>query len=111
MKRLFGFLTTVLFLSGLPGSGLAQSVAGIPPMLETQRPLAMPDSQPQPQPPRVDYSPPVASPAKAEKTKKASAKKTNAGKAKLADQKKPSKAVKKKGETAKPRGKSAAKTS
>ena len=49
MKRFLGLCTAAFFLSVLPGAGFAQTSSGVPPMLETQRPLAMPANQ-QPEP-------------------------------------------------------------
>jgi hypothetical protein len=109
MKQYFGMLTAAMFLAALPGTGWAQKDAGIPPMLETQRPLAMPASQPEPRAPQADLAKPASSSAvKGAKTNKAKGKTCEGGKTNLASQKKTTKAVKKKGATAKPRGKVAA---
>ncbi len=112
MKRYLGLLTAAIFVSVLPGTGLAQRDAGIPPMLETQRPLAMPaNAQPEPKAPQPEVAKPIAHAAPVEKAKKAPYKKCAVGTTSLAGQKKTTKTVKKKGTTAKPRSKVAASTS
>ena len=108
MNQYLGLLTTVIFLSVLPGTSWAQNSAGIPPMLETQRPLAMPVQQPEPRAPQAEPAKAVSRATKGEKGKKAQRKKCVSGKTNLADHKKTKKAVKKKGATAKPKSKVAA---
>jgi hypothetical protein len=107
MKHFISLLTTAVCLVALPGAGLAQKDAGIPPMLETQRPLSMPATQPEPRAPQVDNPKPVAHATKGTKTKKAHGK---AGKRKtnVAGQKRATKTVTKKCAPAKPRSKVAA---
>jgi hypothetical protein len=107
MKHYFSLLTTAVCLVVFPGTGLAQKDAGIPPMLETQRPLSIPATQPEPRAPQVDTVKPVAPATKGAKTKKAQ-RKTNGGKTNVASKKKGTKVVKKKSATAKPRSKVAA---
>ena len=112
MKNYIGLFTAAIFLSVLPGTALAQRDAGIPPMLETQRPLAMPANQhPEPRAPQPDLAKPMAHATPVEKTQKAAQKKCAAGKTNLASQKKTNKTVKKKGATVKPRSKVAASNS
>ena len=106
MKRFFGLLTTAVCLVVLPGVGLAEKDAGIPPMLETQRPLAIPTTQPEPRAPHVDNPKTVTSATKGAKTKKAQLKKS--GRKTTAGKKKATKTVKKKGSTPKSRSKVAA---
>jgi len=108
MKRYFGFLTAAMLLIVFAGPGGAQTTAGIPPMLETQRPLAMPANQPEPKAPQEDLAKPVAPAAKPAKTGKAKGKKCVSSKANVVAQKKTTKTAKKKGATVKPRGKVAA---
>jgi hypothetical protein len=105
MKRSFSLLTAALFLSVLPGAAWAQKDAGIPPMLETQRPLAMPASQPEPRAPQPDLAKPVSAASQGQKIKKTSGKKCVAGKTNLANQTKATKTVKKKGAAPKCRSK------
>jgi hypothetical protein len=107
MKHLFCLLTTAVCLVALPGSGLAEKDAGIPPMLETQRPLSIPAAQPEPRAPRVDNPKPVAQATKGTKTKKAQ-RKVGKRKTNVASKKKATKTVKKKGASAKHRSKVAA---
>ncbi len=107
MKQFFCLLTTAVCLVVLPGAGLAEKDAGIPPMLETQRPLSMPTNQPEPRAPRVDNPKPAAHATKGTKTKKAK-RKTGKRKTNVASKKKATKSVNKKGATAKPRSKVAA---
>jgi len=112
MKNYIGVCTAAIFLSVLPGTALAQRDAGIPPMLETQRPLAMPaNQQPEPRAPQPDLAKPVAQATPVEKTKKVAPKKCTVGKTNLASQKKTIKTVKKKGANVKPRSKVAASNS
>ena len=116
MKRSFGLLTAAFFLSVLPGAAWAQRDAGVPPMLETQRPLAtQANSQPEPRAPQAEVAKPVARPippaTKTAKAKPSQGKKCVAGKANPASQTKTVKATKtckKKPTTAKPRRKEAA---
>jgi|WetSurMetagenome_2_1015567.scaffolds.fasta_scaffold47951_3 hypothetical protein len=116
MKRSFSLLTAAFFLSILPGASWAQRDAGVPPMLETQRPLAMPaTSHPEPRAPQAEVVKPVAKPippaTKVAKAKPSQGKKCVAGKASPASQTKAAKATKsakKKGTTCKPRKKVAA---
>ena len=111
MKQYFGLLTAAMFLSVLPGTAWAQKDAGIPPMLETQRPLATPATQPEPRAPQADLAKPTSQAAPGEKTKKAQRKTCKSGKANLAAQKKATKTVKKKSTSAKRRSKVAASSS
>lgn len=106
MKQYVGLLTTAIFLSVLPGAGLAQKDAGIPPMLETQRPLATTTTQPEPQPPQAEVAKPGSQASTGKKTKKVQQQKMR--KTNVAGQKKTGKAATKKGATAKPRSKVAA---
>jgi hypothetical protein len=106
MKQFFSLLTTVCLLA-LPGTVLAEKDAGIPPMLETQRPLSTPTTQPEPRAPQVVNPKPAASATKGTKTKKAQGK-TGKHKTKVASNKKATKTVKKKSATVKPRSKVAA---
>uniref|UniRef100_A0A7C3ZCD6 Uncharacterized protein n=1 Tax=Desulfobacca acetoxidans TaxID=60893 RepID=A0A7C3ZCD6_9BACT len=111
MKAYFGFLSAAILLSALPGLALAQKEAGIPPMLETQRPLATITSQPEPRPPQTDQANPAVQSAPAKKTvktAKAQRQKGQKTKAALASQKKTVKPAKKKGVAAKTRSKVAA---
>ena len=105
MKNYISLLTAALFLSVLPGSVSAQTIAGIPPMLETQRPLAMPTSQPAPRAPLPDPAKPAATASKGQKAQKPSAKKCVAGKTAAATQPKTAKSAKKKGAAPKSRSK------
>jgi hypothetical protein len=107
MRRCIVRLTATLFLIVLPGAGLAEQGAGIPPMLETQRPLATTSPSSQPQPPPQEQAAPVARTDKKKQPQKVQGKKAKNRKAALAGQKKTQKPVKKKGATAKPRAKSA----
>ena len=106
MKNYIGLLTAAIFLSVLPGTGWAQKDAGIPPMLETQRPLTMPaNSQVEPRAPQAEPAKPVQHTPAVSKTKTAQPKKCAGGKANLASQTKTNKTVKKKGAAAKLRSK------
>jgi hypothetical protein len=105
MKNYVNLLTAAFFLSILPGSVSAQTIAGIPPMLETQRPLAMPSSQAAPRAPLPDLPKPAAAASQGAKAKKASGKKYVTGKATAANQPKAAKAAKKKGAAPKSRSK------
>jgi hypothetical protein len=105
MKNYISLLTAALFLIVLPGSVSAQTIAGIPPMLETQRPLAMPTSQPEARPPLPDLAKPAAAASKGQKAKKTSAKKCVASKTAAANQPKAAKSAKKKGAAPKTRSK------
>ena len=112
MKQYFGMLTAAMFLAALPGTGWAQKDAGIPPMLETQRPLATQTTQPEPRTPQAELAKPTSQAAPGGvKTKKAQRKTCKTGKANLAAQKKATKTVKKKSTSAKPRSKVAATSS
>jgi hypothetical protein len=108
MKRSCGLLTAALFFCVLPGTGWAQGAAGIPPMLETQRPLAMPASQPEPRAPQPGPAAPTVCAPKGEKVKKASPAKGRGAKTNLACHKKTPQAAKKKKAAAKPKRKVAA---
>lgn len=108
MKNYVSLLTAALFLSALPGSVPAQTIAGIPPMLETQRPLAMPASQPAPRAPLPEPAKPAAALSQTQKAKKASGKKTMTAKTAAATQPKAVKSAKKKGAAPKSRGKATA---
>jgi len=105
MKQYLGLLTAAIFLCLLPDTCWAQNATGIPPMLETQRPLAMPANQPEPRAPQEDPAKPAAQATKGEKVKKAQPQKCGGAKSNLANQKKTTKTVKKKGTAAKPRNK------
>jgi hypothetical protein len=107
MKRWFSLLTAAICLVVLPGIGLAEKDAGIPPMLETQRPLSMPATQPKPRSPQEDNAKPVVHATKGTKTKKAQ-RKTCGRKTNVAGHKKASKTAKKKGASTKSRSKVAA---
>ncbi len=104
MIHCFIWLFSAIFLSILPGTGLAQQDAGIPPMLETQRPLAVPTTQSQPQPPPQNQANSGPLKKKGNQTKKVQKKKAGQ-KAAVAGHKTKKKAVTKKGVTSKPRGK------
>ena len=119
MKRLFSLVATVIFFWGLPGPTHSQQESGIPPMLESRRPMATPNIKPAPQPPegnkaqssrRVKNKKATRKAQKTKRAKRAQMQKSGKRKADLAGKKKASKkkAVKKKGETAKPRRKSTA---
>jgi hypothetical protein len=105
MKHFFSLFTAAIILTVLPGSAYAQTVASIPPMLETQRPLAMPASQAEPRAPQPDLAKPVAAASQGQKVKKTSGKKCVAGKAAAANQPKATKTAKKKGAAPKSRSK------
>jgi hypothetical protein len=105
MKNYVSLLTAALFLSALPGSVPAQTIAGIPPMLETQRPLAMTTSQPAPRTPLPDPAKPAAAASQRQKAIKSSGKKCATGKAAAATQPKAAKSAKKKGAAPKSRSK------
>ena len=105
MKHFFCLLTIAVCLVVLPGTGWAEKDTGIPPMLETQRPLSMPTTQPEPRAPMVNNPNPVAT--KATKSKKAH-RKTCGRKTTVTSKKKGAKSAKKKSATAKPRSKVAA---
>jgi hypothetical protein len=106
MKNYVSLLTAALFLSALPGSISAQTIAGIPPMLETQRPIAMPTSQPAPRAPLPDPpAKPEAAASQRQKAKKSSGKKGATGKAAAATQPMVAKSAKKKGAAPKSRSK------
>lgn len=105
MKRSYGLLTAAVFLCVLPGAGWAQSYAGIPAMLETQRPLAMPASQAQTPTPLPEPAAPVVRAPQGEKAKKASHAKCRGAKTNLASHKKTPQAAKTKKVAAKPRSK------
>ncbi len=107
MKRGIVRLTAAFFLVVFPGSGLAEQGAGIPPMLETQRPLASPSPPSQPPPSPPEQAKPVARPETKKKPTKAQGKKAKNPKAASAGRKKTPTPLKKKGTTAKPRAKSA----
>lgn len=109
MKPCLTFLAGGIFLLALPSFGLTQQDAGIPPMLESPRPLAQPEVKPDPQPSAVDPSPKAAVAQNGKKDKKAKGKKAGKQKASLSGNKKGGKAVKKKGEAVKPQSKAPAK--
>ena len=97
MKRFLGLCTAAVFLSVLPGAGFAQTSSGIPPMLETQRPLAMPaNQQPEPRAPNLDVAKPVCPAAPVVKSKKSTRKTCAVGAAKPNGAKKVSKTARKK---------------
>ena len=80
MKRYLGLCTAAFFLSVLPGAGFAQTNSGVPPMLETQRPLAMPaNQQPEPRSPQLDVAKPVCPAAPVVKSKKSTRKTCRGG--------------------------------
>jgi len=109
MQQYIGLLTAAIFLSIFPASGLAQQDPGIPPMLESPRPMAVPAAKPPP-----ETQPQATSAAKAQKSQKAKSAKRNKvrkPKGRLATKKTNNPAAKKKGVTAKPRGKSKANSS
>jgi len=106
MQQCLGLLTAAIFLSVVPVSGLAQQDTGIPPMLENRRPMSVPMAKPEP--------PSVKQPAKVKTSKKAKSaqpRKVRKAKGKLATKKTKKPAAKKKGVSAKPRGKSKANSS
>jgi hypothetical protein len=105
MIHCFVWLFSAIFLSILPGTGLAQQDAGIPPMLESPRPLTVPTTQPQPKPPPQSQATSVPVKKKGNQTKKVQKKKAGGRKAAVAGHKTNKKAVPKKGVTSKPRGK------
>jgi hypothetical protein len=107
MTHLVVWVTAALFLGMPVGAGLAEQDAGIPPMLETQRPLAQPPSPAKPPPPPEQQAQPVSPSSKKTQAKKVRGKKAKNPRAALAGQKKSQKPAKKKGVTAKPRSKSA----
>ena len=112
MKRFLGLCTAAFFLSVLPGAGFAQTSSGVPPMLETQRPLAMPaNQQPEPRSPNLDVAKPVCPATPVVKSKKSTQKTCAVGAAKPSGVKKVSKTAKKKCPAAKPRSKVAASAS
>ena len=83
MKRYLGLCTAAFFLSVLPGAGFAQTSSGVPPMLETQRPLAMPaNQQPEPRSPQPEVAKPVCPAAPVVKSKKSTRKTCAVGAAK-----------------------------
>jgi hypothetical protein len=100
-------LTAAIFLIVFPGSGLADQGAGIPPMLETQRPLASPSPSPQPPPSPPQQAKPVTRTVIKKQPTKVQGKKAKNSRAASAVRKKTHTPVKKKGATAKPRAKSA----
>ena len=102
MKHYFSLLTAAVCLIVFPGTGLAEKDAGIPPMLETQRPLALPTTQPEPRAPQVNNSKPIPVATNGAKTKKAQ-RKTCGRKTNVASKKKAAKTVKKQSAAAKPR--------
>jgi hypothetical protein len=108
MRQYFGLLTAAILLSIVPASGWAQQDPGIPPMLENRRPMAVPTAKLPP------VEQPKATTPKAPKSKKAKStqrKKVKKVKGRLATKKTKKPAAKKKGVTAKPRGKSKANSS
>lgn len=107
MKQFFSLLTAAVCLFVLPGAGWAQKDAGIPPMLETQRPLSTPTTQPEPRAPQVNNPKPSPVASEGVKTKKAQ-QKTGKHKINVASKKKVTKTAKKKSATAKPRSRVAA---
>ncbi len=110
MVRCFSLLTAAIFLSFLPVSGMAQQDPGIPPMLENNFPMSVPAAKlPTVEPPAKAAAAPKA-PAST-KAKSASKKKVKKAKGRLATKKSTKPAAKKKGVSAKPRGKSKANSS
>jgi hypothetical protein len=110
MQRCFSLLTAAIFLSFVPVSGGAQQDPGIPPMLEDPRPMAVPAAKL----PKVEQPKATAAPKakKGKKTKSAKkSKKVKKSKGRLATKKTKKPAAKKKGVSAKPRGKSKANSS
>lgn len=106
MQRYFGLLTAAIFLSIVPASGWAQQDPGIPPMLENQRPMAVPTAKlPSVEQPKATSTPKAH---KSKKAKSAQSKKVKKAKGRLATKKTQKPAAKKKGVTATPRGKSKA---
>jgi hypothetical protein len=98
MKRFLGLCTAAFFLSVLPGAGFAQTSSGVPPMLETQRPLAMPaNQQPEPRAPQPEVAKPVCPAAPVVKSKKSTRKTCAVGAAKPNSAKKVCKTARKKG--------------
>lgn len=107
MKRGIVRLTAAFFLVVFPGSGMAEQAAGIPPMLETQRPLASPSPPSQPPPSPPEQARPVARTEKKKQPSKVQGKKAKNRQPASAGRKKTHTPLKKKGTTAKPRAKSA----
>ena len=108
MKHFFSLLAAAVCLLVLPGAGWAENNAGIPPMLETQRPLSMPTTQPEPRAPQVNNPKPNPVAHKEARTQKAQQKAEKKHKTNVASKKKVTKTAKKKSVTAKPRSKVAA---
>jgi|UniRef100_A0A7V6A4I5 hypothetical protein len=108
MKQLLSVLTAAVCLLVLPGSGWAVPDSGIPSMLETPHPIAVPASQPAPRAPEVETSKPAAPVSIRPKTPKKAQVKTGKQKATIAGKKKATKTAKKKGAAAKSRSKVAA---
>jgi len=106
MTHCIVWATAALFLGMLAGAGQAEQDAGIPPMLETQRPLAQPSSQEKTQPPSEPQAKPMSRTDQKTQAGKVKGKKAKNLQAAAAGQKKTPKPVKKKGVTAKPRAKS-----
>ncbi len=112
MKRYLGLCTAAFFLSVLPGAGFAQTNSGVPPMLETQRPLAMPaNQQAEPRAPQPEVAKPVSKAAPVVKSKKSARKTCAVRPAKPNSAKKVCKTARKKAPAAKPRSKVAANAS
>ncbi|MGQ9688661.1 MAG: hypothetical protein ACUVXF_07760 [Desulfobaccales bacterium] len=107
MTRRFVWVSVALMLGMLAGAGRAEQDGGIPPMLETQRPLAQPSSQEKsPSPPEAHLKP-ASRTDQQSPAAKGKGKKGKTRQAAVTGPKKTQKPVKKKGVTAKPRGKSA----
>ncbi len=100
------WLAAALMIGMLAAAGLAEQDTGIPPMLETQRPLAQPSAPAKPQS-SSESAGPVDRSDRQVQTKKGKSGKVRKPKAAQTSRKKTPKPVKKKGVTAKPRGKAA----
>jgi len=105
MQRCFGLVTAILLFLSLPEAGFPQRESDIPPMLEGNRPLVVPQAKPDPRPPGEEQaiSPTPAKTGKAKVKPKHKGAKVN--QATVAGKKKGKTADKKKRDTAKPRGK------
>jgi hypothetical protein len=102
MKHYLSLLTAAVCLLVLPGAGWAEKDTGIPPMLETQHPLSIQTTQPEPRAPQVNNPKPSPVAKKGAKIKKAH-RKTGKHKTNVASKKRATKAAKKKANIAKPR--------
>jgi hypothetical protein len=106
MQQCFRLLTAAIFFSMVPVSGLAQADSGIPPMLENQRPMAVPLAKPEPPPVKQPKAVSAPKAPKGQKAKSATSNKVRKPKGRLATKKAKKPAAPKKGVTATPRGKS-----